>query len=97
MSPAHRSVYFGAGELDGLGPLLRLGRHEGISVGGTEKHRRRTELGKPRREFWLGKARVDLLIQFRDHLGGCRLRRANPKPGNRLKVRYYVGYRVDIR
>src|SRR5947208_16989471 len=58
-------------------PLLGAIGNELAKVGGREREHVATQVGKPRLDLGIGKARVDLLVELVDDLGERLLRRAN--------------------
>src|SRR6266446_2261259 len=78
-----RSVRFGTGELDHLGPLLCLVRDELAEVGGRKRKHRAAQFGDPRLQLRIDESCIDLLVELLDDLGGCVLGRAHAKKGAR--------------
>src|SRR5262249_29587584 len=78
------SVDFGAGEFDHLRPLLCICGDERAEVGRRTCKHGVTKVGDPRLHPRVGKARIDLLIELVDDLGGCIPGRADPLPTHRL-------------
>src|SRR6516165_5384099 len=64
------SVRFDAGELDHLGPLLRIGGDERAEVGGRVCKHRVAEVSDTRFHPGIGEARIDLRVELADDLGG---------------------------
>src|SRR5208282_1252241 len=91
------SVWFDTRELDYLGPLLGLVSDELAEVGGRPDKHRCAEIGKPRFQFGIGEAGIDIRIELLDYLGGCVLRRTDADPGARLIARHELAYRWDVR
>src|SRR5258708_15833005 len=74
------SVDFGAGELDHLGPLLCICADECAEVCGRACKHRVAEVGDTRLHPGIGEARIDLLVELVDDLGGWIPWGANPLP-----------------
>ena len=60
--PIRGSVRLDAGELDHLRPFLSFVGDELAKVGGREREHVATQVGKPRLDFGISKAGVDLLV-----------------------------------
>src|SRR5262249_11195243 len=60
--PIRGSVRLDARELDHLAPLLRFLGNEFPEIGGRERDHGAAEVGKPRLDFGISKAGVDLLV-----------------------------------
>src|SRR3984893_12503702 len=59
-----------AGEFDDLGPFFCFFGHEPAEVSGRNGEHGRAKVGKPRPQLGIGEARVDLLVELVDDLGG---------------------------
>src|SRR5262245_49639744 len=59
-----------AARADHLTPRLGFRGHDASEVGGRARKRCTAEGGKPRLDFWVGNALVDLLVQLVDDVGG---------------------------
>ena len=53
-----------------IGPFLNTCGDEVAEIGGAHRHRDATKVGKPRLDFGIGEARIDLLVELLDDL--CR-------------------------
>src|SRR5215467_8730266 len=63
-----RSVRFGTGELDHLGPLLCLVRDELAEVRGRKRMHRAAQFGDPRPQLRIDESCIDLLVELLDDL-----------------------------
>src|SRR5262249_61356539 len=97
MSRGGWSVDFGAGELDHLGPLLRIGGDERAEVGGRVCKHRVAEVSDTRFHPGIGEARIDLRVELADDLGGGIPGRADPLPAWSLVARNKGAYRRALR
>src|SRR5215204_279183 len=82
------SVRFGARELDHLGPLVCFRSDELAEVRGRTHERRSAQAVEARLHLWIGKPRVDFLVEPIDDLRRCILGCANAKICARLVARY---------
>src|SRR5262249_18286128 len=64
-----RSVWPDIGRPDHLGPFLGFVRDELSEVSGRERKRRAGQFGEPRLQLGIGKARIDLFVEFIDDVG----------------------------
>src|SRR5262245_491499 len=87
MEHARRSFRPDVGRPDHLGPLLGFVSDQLSKLGGRERERVATELGKPRLNLWISEASVDLLIELLDDLGRRGVWRADAEPITRLVAR----------
>src|ERR1035438_8936790 len=72
----HGSIRLSTGELYHLGPLLGFVGDQLSKVGGRARKCRAAQVGKPRFHLGIGEARIDLLVELFNDLGGCVLGRA---------------------
>src|SRR6516162_5476797 len=91
------SVRFDAGELDHLGPLLRIGGDERAEVGGRVCKHRVAEVSDTRFHPGIGEARIDLRVELADDLGGRIPGSADPLPACSLVARNKVAYGRYVR
>src|SRR5262249_12386948 len=85
------------GKLDHLAPLLGL-LHEQLAIVGWRKRKRRVaEVGNPRSDPGIGKARADLLIELVDDLWRRIARRAEPLRPACLVARHEFSNRWELR
>src|SRR5262245_30213184 len=91
------SLRLDAGELDHLGPLLSFVRDQLTEIGGREREHLATEIGKPRLDFGISEAGIDLPIELVNNVGGRVLGRADTEPGARLKARYELAHGREVR
>src|SRR3954468_12238679 len=61
--PPARSLRFHSRKLDHLCPLLGFCGDEPPEVGGRARKQSAPKIGKPRFDLWVGKARIDLLVE----------------------------------
>src|SRR5215813_14917786 len=94
---AQRSVWPHARELDHLAPLLGFCRDELTKFGGRHRHRRITEIGKPRLDLGISEGSINLFVEFLDNLNRRVPRRAYPLPGRGLIAGHEIAYCRDIR
>src|SRR5262245_3129469 len=82
---------------DHLAPLLGFLGDELGEVGGREREHLATEIGKPRLDFRIGEAGVDLRIELVNNVGGRVLGRADAEPLARLIARHEFSHNWDAR
>src|SRR5258708_14747852 len=80
------SLRLDASELHHLGPFLGFVGDELAKVGGRERERVATQVGKPRLDLGIGEASVDLLVELVDDLGRRGPRCADGEPTARLRA-----------
>src|ERR1700758_5119636 len=81
------SLRLDARKLDDLRPLLHLGRDEGLTFSRGQRHRRDTEVRKPRLQYRVGQNSNHFLIERVDDLGGQMLWCAKSLPSAGLEAR----------
>src|SRR5262249_11276373 len=86
-----------ARELHDLAPLLGFIDDEPAEIGGWTPRGGRPHLGKPRLDPRIGKARIDLLVEPGDDVGGGIRGRDDARPAGRLETRHIIAHRRDIR
>src|SRR5258705_6597235 len=64
------SLWSDVGRSDHLAPLLDFLRDELSEIGGRAAEHRAVQVGKPRLHLGVGEARIDLLVELVDDLGG---------------------------
>jgi hypothetical protein len=84
------SIWLSARELDDLGPLLGFISDELAELGRRAWKHRAAQVGKPDLYVWIGRCRVDILVESVDDLDRRVLGRANAIP----PARYPNGGRV---
>src|SRR5262245_7302271 len=82
---------------DEFAPLLRFVGDELAKVGWRVCEHVATQVRKPSLQFGIGEARIDLLVEFVDDLGGRVLGRADAEPSACLVARDEFAHRRDIR
>src|SRR5262245_65889447 len=75
------SLRLDASELDHLAPLLGFFGDKPAEIGRRAHHHCAAQIGKPRLQLGIDKARVDLLVELVDDLGGRVLGHADAEPG----------------
>src|SRR5262245_1564024 len=84
------SLGLDVGRTDHLGPFHGFSSDKPAKVGGREREHVATQVGKPRLDFGIGEARVDLPVELVDEFGprvfGC----AKSQPGARLVSRHKI-------
>src|SRR5260221_5874679 len=90
------SVDFGAGELDHLGPLLCICADECAEVCGRACKHRVAEVDDTRLHPGIGEARIDLLVELVDDLGGGVSLSAHPLPARCLLSPRAVAHPPDV-
>src|SRR6266478_6091918 len=90
------SLRLDAGGLDHFGPFLGFVGDELAEVGGRARKHSATKVGKARLHFGISEARIDLLVESVDYLGGCVFGRAKTVPLTRLVARQELAHRRDV-
>src|SRR5215472_7630383 len=90
-----RSVDFGAGVLDHLGPLLICG-DESAQVDRRACKHRVTEVGDSRLDAGISETRIDLLVERVDDLDGRVPGSTDPCPTDRLVARYEFAHSWNV-
>src|SRR5579862_3567217 len=81
------SLWLDARKLDHLRPLLYLGRNKGLTLRRAHRHRRDTQVRKPRLQCRLGQSGNHFLIERVDNLGRQMLWCSKSLPGAGLESR----------
>src|SRR5215468_11576057 len=85
------------GRPDHLRPLLGFVSDEFAEVGGRHRHWHAAQLGEPRLEFGICKARVDLSVEPIDDVNRRALGHANAMKCDRLITRYEFAHSRNLR
>src|SRR4029434_5271376 len=80
---------------DDIAPLLRFVRDVLSEVRGREHEHVATQVGKPRLDFGISQARIDLFVELVDDLGRRVFRGADAGPEDRLKARHELTHGRD--
>src|SRR5215831_16917463 len=91
-----RSVDFGAGVLDHLGPLLGICGNESAEVGRRACKHRVTEVGDSRLDAGISETRIDLLVELVDDLDRRRPGSTDPLPTDRLVARHEFAHSRNV-